>query len=163
MGMFSVPVAAGAASAAGSAAGAGAVAVVAESAGLSLGWQPASAMSANAVLRVVANDFACIAELRGIGRTGIIAESPGSKQLVCLEVALEIAVAVVAAGIFHQVARGAQPVLRRRHQLAGGTDQVVLRDLAFLARLEVFGEHVFLGAFHERVDVGAGELLGDLR
>jgi hypothetical protein len=67
MGMFSGPVAAGAAVAAGSAAGAGAAAGAVDSAGLSLGWQAASAMTANTVVSET-NDFACIAELLGAGR-----------------------------------------------------------------------------------------------
>src|SRR4051812_6466991 len=58
MGMFSVPVAAGAVVAAGSAAGAGAAAAE-ESAGLSFGWQAASAMTANAAVNET-NDFACM-------------------------------------------------------------------------------------------------------
>ena len=38
-----------------------------------------------------------------------------------------------------------------------------LGNLPFVPGLEIFGEHVFLGALHQRVDVGTRELFGDLR
>src|SRR6187402_3462823 len=122
--MLGVPEGSDAATAAGSAAGAGAAAV-AVSAGLSLGWHATSAASENTIAEDLNNDFASIAAL--LDRGPALLQT--SKQLVGLEIALEIPVAVVTAGIFDEIPGGPQPVLRGGHEFLGRARQIRLRDL----------------------------------
>src|SRR4051812_15142973 len=161
--MVSVPVEAGTAgaSAAGAVADAAAGAALSAalgSAGLSPGVQPTKRIAVSAI----ASDSAFIEKLPSLRGAHYCKDSRAAnrelQQLVGFQIALEIAVGVVSAGVLDEVARGAQPILRARDELGGGARQVFLRDLPLEASFQVLGEHVFLGSFHQRVDVGAGEL-----